>query len=175
MAVQGREQGVLLLHDVFEPGPEAHGVKELADPKAGPTYFVDESRADAPLCGADGPLAASFLLKPVKESMVRHYQVRPVTHQEVAHCHAMLLQLSYFLQQDGRVDYHPIADDASHVVIEDAGRYQVQPESAVRVDGGMTRIVTSCVAHYHVCPGCKGVDYLAFALISPLTSDKRDN
>ena len=144
---------------------------EVADPEPDPPNLVAVGRADAAPGGTQAIVAPDAFLELVEERVVAHHHVRALADDQVVGLEAALPELVDLLQQDARVDHHPVADDAGAGRVEDAAGQELELELAVLGDDGVARVVATLAPDGEVGPLGEEVDYLALALIAPLASD----
>jgi len=85
---------------------------------------------------------------------------------------AELVQLGH---QQARVDGHAGTDDASRAWVENAGRDQVDRETALLVDHRVTSIGAAVSTDDQVRVPRQQVDDLTFTFVAPMATDDRGN
>jgi hypothetical protein len=104
--------------------------------------------------------------------MPREDHVCPVAHpQVVLHLDAALGQFVEFLDDPGRIDYHPAGDHADHVRREHAAGQQRQLVHLAADDDCVTGVGAALVADDEVMLAREEVDDLALGFVAPLQTD----
>src|SRR4051812_47873405 len=114
------------------------GVQQLSDPNAkGPTYLVLVAGANAAPGGTNG-LPGSQFGEPFFLDMVRKNDMGMIADNEVvADGNAGRSQLGDFFKEAHRIDNETVADDRTHVRLQNAGRQQGEFEGLTVLDDGM--------------------------------------
>ena len=152
-------------------GQLLRGIQQVAHPDAVARDFVNVGGADALSGGADGGVAPGLLLQLVQQDVVGHDDVGAVADKEPAGVDAPLLQARNLPQQHVGVHHHAVADDAGDAGPADARWNQVELELAALVDYGMPGVVAAGVTHHAIGLSGEVIDYLALALVTPLSPD----
>ena len=155
---------------------EHRGHEQIRDPDRAARDLVLVRGADAPPGRADrrGPalVLARFVEQRVRaqDHGTRRRHTQPIRDRDAARD-----QLVHLLEQ--RIERHDdaVADQASHVVAQDAGRNQVQHRLAIADDERVTRVVPALEANDRVRALSEHVDDGALALVTPLRADYDDS
>ena len=84
-------------------------------------------------------------------------------------------QKSTMEQQLLYVNDHAVADDASGIRVNEAGRQQMKFECLAVNDDGVAGIIASCAARDDVVLAAESVDDFALAFVAPLRSEHDSN
>ena len=103
--------------------------------------------------------------------MVGHDQVRGGAHAQAAGVDLARAELVQLGDQQPGMDGHAWPDDAHRPRIEDAGRNQVDRETALLVDDRVARVGAAVPADDQVRVAGEQVDDLALALVAPVAAD----
>ncbi len=116
-------------------------------------------------------LSLERFLKLVKLSVPRHYDIRARVYAQIIAGNAALVHFVYFLDQHLRVDNDAAADKTFRFGIEDTRREKMQLINIIAVNDGMSRVIAAARADYNIRLCRHYVDYLALALVAPLSTD----
>jgi hypothetical protein len=84
---------------------------------------------------------------------------------------ASFLERFDFCHQRAGVDYDAVSDDGFDAGTEDSARDQLQNELRFANIDGVSSVVPSLVAHYHIEAFTEEIDDFAFAFIAPLGTE----
>ena len=150
-------------------------VGEVGHPDAAAPDLVLVGGPDAPRGGADALVAAARLGVRLEVAMVGQDDVGPVAdEQAVADVDALAGEGVDLREQRRRVDHHPVADDAAHPRVQDAGGQEVEDELGLAHPHGVTGVVAALITRHDGGAGGEEVDDLALALVAPLRTDDGD-
>ena len=173
--VEVLQHEVVVVQQFAQLDREALRIEQVTDAQAATRHLVLVRRTDTAAGGADLAFRARRLAGLVQRHMVGQDQgAGRADAQALAHRHTLLFQLGDFPQQRIGRDHYAIADQALHVVTQDAGRDQVQHGLLTVDDQGMTGIVAALVTHDRSRLIGQQIDDLALALITPLGAQDHD-
>ncbi len=172
------EQLVLFFNVAFQFLAQDVAVEQVDDTDAGAHVLVDIRGPDAPAGCAD--FFVSLLADRVEQFVIRHDQMRVVADQQSAfHFDAKLMQLVDFCHESHRVEDHAIADNTRDMVVEDAGRDEMQyilfTRDAVRGfrgdDDRVASVGAPLISGDDVDVFAEVIDNLSFSFVTPLCTD----
>jgi hypothetical protein len=103
--------------------------------------------------------------------MVRQNHLRPIADKKIPVNHyPRVTQARHFFQKCYRVENHTVADYASATFAQHTAGNQLQNELLAINDHGVAGIVATGIARYDGKVFGQDIDYLAFALIAPLSA-----
>ena len=170
LMIQVLQQHILLHQRDFQPLAQQLLVVQLADLNAHLRVFIRIERRNAAFGGAERTLAQALFLQLVKCNVIGHHHLAAVGNHQLGHRHAAGRERFQFAQQRLDVQRHARPDDVDHVLMENAGRQQMQRKFAVFIDDGVTRIRAALEADNHVAFFCKQVGHLALAFVAPVSA-----
>jgi hypothetical protein len=81
--------------------------------------------------------------------VVGHDQVSTITDNKATCIDIMMVQVVYFFKKHFWVNSYAIADKASYLRVKNARRDEMQPEFAIRVDYGVSGIISTGEANHY--------------------------
>jgi hypothetical protein len=118
-------------------------------------------------------LAGAFALffEAVDLLVIGEDDVRVRAELEVGGGDVLLVQAVQLADEDGRIHYHAIGDDAEGVRVEDAAGYEVQLEVQVLRHDGVPGVAPSRIADHDIGLLRQDIDDLPLGLVAPLGAD----
>jgi hypothetical protein len=146
-------------------------VEQVLQPDTHSGRLVGVGGADAALGRAELVLAQVALDQAVELLVVRQDQVGVARHLQARAVDALGREHVHLGEQHHRVDHHAVADDRRDVVVEHAGRHELQGERLAVHHQRVAGVVAALVADDRRHLLGDEVGELALALIAPLGSD----
>ncbi len=161
--------------DHGQPLQEGFAVEEVAGADAVAGDLVGEGGADALAGGADGVAAAGVLFQALENDVVGHNEVGAVADEESGGIDAAGGEVVDLFDEHLGINHDAVADDGDGAGIEDAGGREAELELAEGIDDGMAGVIAAGEADHVLGLLREHVDYLAFAFVSPLPPDNRND
>ena len=181
LEIHRRLAEIALQHEIVEVqhftqlGGEAVALEQIRHAHRAPRHLVLVGRPDAAAGGADGVGSASLLARLVEEN-VRRQDERTVRRdaQPLEHRHALLHQHAALREQRLQREHDAVADEAAHILAQNAGGNQGKDGLAAADDQRMPGVVPTLEARHRRGALRQQIDDFAFALIAPLGADDDD-
>ena len=150
-------------------------VQEVAHAQCLFHILVRVHGGDAPAGGAEFLARQAVLLQLVQELVVGHTDGGLVADPEILRRDgdAAVPEALHLAAEVLQVDDHPGAQHVHRAVPEDAGGHQVEDESPLVVDHGVSGVVAALVAHDDVISLTEEVHHPALALVPPVDAYDR--
>ncbi len=168
------EDLVLLVKSTLDLLAQDRRIEEVLHADAETRDLVAVGRPDAATGRADLRLAEKALGDLVEDDVVRRDEVRTCTDHETGGVDALLVEAAHLLEEDGRIDHDPVADDRDDARRQDPAGQQVQGELAVTDDDGVAGVVAALVANDVVDTTAEKIGRLSLAFVTPLGTDEHD-
>ena len=163
---------IVEIEDLAEPGREPVTLHEVGQPHRAARNLVLVRRADAAPGGADGIDALRTLARAIERNVRRQdHRAVGTDFEPVVHGDAALDQHVGLAKQRFERDHDTVADQALHVVVQDAGGDQRQDGLHALDDERMAGVVAALEARDRADPLGEQVHDLAFAFVAPLGAD----
>ncbi len=158
------------LDSLFDQAGDALGVGEIGNPKTPPARFFFVSRSDTPTRRSD-LLFRLILRNLVQQPMIRHHQMRPLTHPDPPlDGDTASLQAVVLFDEAESVDYHTVAQETTLSRVEDPRGNLVQNEFILSDMDGVPGVGPALVTGHHMHVLGEDIDNLALPLITPLAT-----
>jgi hypothetical protein len=181
LEIHRRLAEIVLQHEIVEVQHftelcrEAVALEEIRDADGAARHFVLVGGSDAAAGGADG-VGSAGLLACLVEQDVRRQDQRTIRRdaQALEHRHALLHQHAALRKECLQREHDAVADEATRILAEDAGRNQGKDGLAAADDQRMPGVVTTLEARHGGGTLRQQIDDFTFALIAPLGADDDD-
>ena len=163
---------VVIVENFAQLRGEAFAMKQVRDAQRAARHLVLVRRSDAAPGRADGFFALRLLARFIERDMRGQDQRTGGTHaQALEYRHPLPDQHFRFLEERLERQHHAVADQAAHMLVQDAGGNERQNGFFAADDQGMPGVVTALEAHHRLHLIGQKIDDLALALVAPLQAD----
>ena len=163
---------VVIIEHFTQLGREALAMKQIGDAQCAARDLVLIRRPNAASGRADRILALRLFTRLVERNVRGKNQRTGGAHaQALEYRNALSDQHFRFLEKRLERQHHPIADETTHMRVQDSGRDQRQNGFLSADDQRMTGVVAALEAHHRVRLVGEQIDDLALAFVAPLQAD----